>query len=82
MSSLNKTGYRYSISFSQSLSSGVIAFSGTVQFDEDKDGNVPNYHEELFALLQDTEEQFKNNGYRVASDIVPKEGKDKKEVKE
>jgi hypothetical protein len=61
-----KTGFKYSIKFSQSLTSGTIAFEGFYAFDEIKDYDK----ETLLRLLVSTEKVFQDAGYKVAS-IVP-----------
>lgn len=76
----NKTSYKYRIGFSQSLSTGIIAFEGNVNFDDydHLDEDTPNPVTHLESMLEDAETVFKARSYRVASDIVPK----KKGVKE
>lgn len=61
-----KVSYKYSIKFSQSLTSGTIAFEAYHAFDllSEYDKNA------LLLLLQNTEEVFQKAGYKVAS-IVP-----------
>jgi hypothetical protein len=61
-----KTGYKYSIKFNQSLTSGTIAFEGYYAFDQ-----VGDYDKKtLLELLKNTEKVFQDEGYKVAS-IVP-----------
>jgi len=61
-----KTGYKYSVKFNQSLTSGTIAFEGYYAFDE-----IEDYDKEtLLGLLVTTEKVFQDAGYKVAS-IVP-----------
>jgi len=74
MSHQDKTGYRYRIGFSQSLSTGIIAFEGVIQFDTPNEYN--NFPAQLTALIQQAEYKFRENGYRVASDIAPKIAKE------
>jgi len=68
-------GFKYSIKFSQSVSSGVIAFSGEYNFDSPDEYTKNTNH--LYLMLKDQEKIFKDNGYRVAFDIKPKEVKNK-----
>ena len=61
-----KAGYKYSIKFNQSLTSGTIAFEGYFAFDL-----LNEYDKQaLLILLQNTEKVFQDAGYKVAS-IVP-----------
>ena len=64
---------RYKISFDQSVSSGIIGFHGTVEFTDRED----KIQDDLVKIIQSQEEQFREAGYRVASDIKPKEVKEK-----
>jgi len=69
-------GFKYSIKFNQSVTTGVIGFSGEYNFNEKFTVGG------LLNMLKEQEKAFKLAGYRVASDIEPKEGKKEKEVKE
>ena len=71
MSESEKT-WKYSIKFSQSLTSGIIAFHGEFNFDKliaDFDPTV------LRDLIKIQEQAFKDAGYSVAS-IIPNNLKD------
>lgn len=90
MSNEQKTGYKYRIGFHQSLTTGVIGFEGNVNFDDnippDFIGTANIFAKKLLVLLKDTEDVFKTQGYRLASDIEPKvqpvkNGQSKEEVK-
>lgn len=75
-----KTGYKYSIKFNQSLTSGTIAFEGYFAFDSpiDFDPTV------LVSMLKEQESAFQNEGYKVASAVpnnmkqLPNGGAEKK----
>ena len=68
MTDNQKTGYKYSIKFNQSLTSGTIAFEGYFAFDEFHEFDTkPN---PLLPMLQSIEKDFMDAGYKVAS-IVP-----------
>ena len=62
-----KTGYKYSIKFSQSLTSGTIAFEGYFAFDEP--GDFEREAGILMTMLQIQEDIFTKEGYKVASTI-------------
>ena len=66
-----KVSYKYSIKFSQSLTAGTIAFEGYYAFD-DKDEYDPMV---LLKMLEDTEDAFAKEGYKVAS-IIPNNMRD------
>ncbi len=67
-----KTGYKYSIKFNQSLTSGTIAFEGYYAFDD----FVTDYDpERLLTMLKNTETVFQAAGYKVAS-IIPNNMRD------
>ena len=72
-----KTAYKYVIKFSQSLTSGVIAFHGDISFDDLKefDGSV------LLTLFKIQEQAFIDAGYKVAS-TIPNDLKQKQLDKE
>ena len=61
-----KTGYKYSIKFNQSLTSGTLGFEGYYAFDE-YDSFNPHI---LLEMLKEQEKVFTEAGYKVAS-IVP-----------
>lgn len=63
---------RYKISYDQSVSTGIIGFHGSIEF---TDGE--GLSNKLLAMLQVSEEIFRDAGYKVASDIKPKEPKEK-----
>ena len=72
-----KVSYKYSIKFNQSLTSGTIAFEGYYAFDEHEKYN-PHI---LLTFLKETENTFKDAGYKVASTIpnnLKQLGNDKK----
>jgi hypothetical protein len=77
MTDEQKTGYKYNIKFSQSLTSGMIAFHGDIGFDDLKefDGSV------LLTLFKTQEQAFIDAGYKVAS-TIPNNMKDLAEKKE
>jgi hypothetical protein len=79
-SAADKTAYRYRVGFNQSLSTGIIAFEGVIQFDESEAKFRDAYNVHLCTLLKDAEIAFKEFGYRVASDIEPKIKNELKEV--
>jgi len=62
--------WKRSMHFSQSVSSGIIAFSGEINFDGDL--NI----DDLVKMLKEQEQAFRDAGYKVATDIKPKETKD------
>ena len=64
---------RLKISFDQSVSSGIIGFHATYEMSEIPTG-VPTV---LRDMLKQQEQLFRDAGYRVASDIKPKEVKEK-----
>ena len=66
-----KTGYKYSIGFGQSMTSGVLAFHADYSFDGD-DGLDTKF---LVEMLQKQEKAFADAGYKVAS-IIPNNLKD------
>ena len=68
-----KTGYKYSIKFNQSLTSGTIAFEGYYAFDTVDEGLIDNHP--LLHILKNIEKQFQEAGYKVAS-IIPNNMKD------
>jgi len=70
-------GFKYSIKFSQSVSSGVIAFSGEFNFSDETEYDARKF----LAMLAVTESIFREEGYKVASDIEPKENKKEIEKK-
>jgi hypothetical protein len=75
-----KTGFKYSIKFNQSLSSGVVAFEGHYQFDESSDIELTHNKEFLVNQLKEQQRIFRLAGFKVASDIpekMPKEVKPK-----
>jgi hypothetical protein len=61
-----KTGYKYSIKFNQSLTSGTIAFEGYYAFDNPSEFDKGI----LLGLLIAQEKAFQDKGYKVAS-IIP-----------
>ena len=63
-----KTGFKYSIGFGQSMTSGVLAFHGEYHFDDPTEFNLQNA--KLLTMLKNQEEVFTNAGYKVAS-IIP-----------
>ena len=67
-----KIGYKYSIKFNQSLTSGTIAFEGYYAFDEAKDFEK----KVLVELMKAQEKAFQDEGYKIASKIEPKEKKE------
>ena len=80
----NRTGYKYRIGFHQSLTTGVIGFEGNVNYDNA--GDTEEHNDYLVNMLKNTEYIFREQGYRVASDIEPKpekvkNGQSNKEVK-
>ena len=62
-----KTGYKYSIKFNQSLTAGTIAFEGFFAFDDPEQFDQQNGI--LLTMLQVQEEIFRSQGYKVASSI-------------
>jgi hypothetical protein len=64
---------KYKISFDQSVSSGIIGFHGSVEFTDENKATALNF---LVGALHDQERIFRDNSYRVASDIEPKEKKE------
>jgi len=65
------------ISFDQSVSSGIIAFHATYETDL-----IPTTTPTvLLDMLRNQETLFRSKGYRVASDIEPKEKKESSEKK-
>ena len=78
----NRIGYRTRIGFSQSLSSGIIAIDGSIQYDYADEAQ--DCIKQLVNDMQDLEKQFSDKGYKVAKTIEPKEKKQdqKTETKE
>ncbi len=68
MAEAQKTGYKYSIKFNQSLTSGTLAFEGYFGFDDPQE--FEEQSAKLLTMLQKTEEVFTTAGYKVAS-IIP-----------
>ena len=72
----SEKNWKYNIGFGQSMTSGMLAFHGSISFDDPAE--VPK--DALLTLLKNAEEQFKND-YKIAS-IIPnnmeKLGKGKK----
>jgi hypothetical protein len=60
-----KTGFKYSIKFNQSLTSGTIAFEGYFAFDHPTEFDTGK----LLGMLQEQETAFANAGYKIASSI-------------
>ena len=61
-----KTGYKYSIKFNQSLTSGTFAFEGYLGFDHPSEFDATI----LVNMLKEQESAFQAEGYKVAS-IIP-----------
>jgi hypothetical protein len=74
-----KTGYKFSAKFNQSLTSGTIAFEGYFGFDSFEEYLLNK--DVLLRILKEQEEIFTKEGYKVAS-IIPNNlkllGNDKK----
>jgi hypothetical protein len=72
----NRIGYRTRIGFSQSLSTGIIAIDGSIQYDyaDEAEDCIEQLTNDMWTL----EKKFIEMGYAVAKSIPPKEMKDKK----
>lgn len=58
-----KTGYKYSVKFSQSLTTGTIGFEGYQAFDD-----INEFDKTMLAtLLENVEAEFSKRGYKIAS---------------
>ena len=61
-----KTGYKYSVKFSQSLTTGTIGFEGYQAFDD-----INEFDKTMLpTLLENIEAEFSKRGYKIAS-ITP-----------
>ena len=77
---MEKSGYKFKVSTSQSVSSGVIGVSVDYHFDsEDEFLHSSNGAKAMRDMTQSVEDIFKDAGYKIAKEIVPKEPKGKKE---
>ena len=65
-----KTGYKYTVKFSQSLTTGTIGFEGSYSFDDPKDIENPIHKQYLVTLLEEIETTFDKKGYKIAT-FVP-----------
>ena len=81
---VQKTSFRYSIKFTQSVTSGMIAFHGDLNFDSlpEFDGSI------LVDLMKIQETAFTDAGYKCASTIpedmmkkLAEKNKDKANIK-
>lgn len=65
-----KTGFKYTVKFSQSLTTGTIGFEGSYNFDDPKEFENPKNKQYLVGLLEAIEETFEKKGFKIAS-ITP-----------
>jgi len=73
-----KTGYKFKVSTSQSVSSGIIGVSVDMYFDSEDDFlHSGNGAKTMRDLTDSVETIFKGAGYKIAKEIVPKEKKEK-----
>jgi hypothetical protein len=63
----DKTSFKYSIKFNQSLSNGMIAFEGYMAFDDMADYDTNKNL--LWQKLQEQDKLFRDNGFRTACEI-------------
>ena len=73
---MEKTGYKFSVKTSQSLTSGVIGLECYFAFDQLSDFNP----DALLCMLQKAERKLTKQGYRVASVHAEKIPKDAPKV--
>ena len=74
-----KVGYKFKVSTSQSVSSGVIAVSVDMYFDSEEDFlHSSNGAKTMRDLTDSIETIFKGAGYKIAKEIEPKEKNGKK----
>ncbi len=62
-----KTGYKFYIGVDQSVSNGMIKFSGAMYFDDFDD--YENIKDKLWEKIHEQDELFRNNGFRTACEI-------------
>lgn len=67
----NNNNDKFHFGFTQSVSSGIIGFHGEVNTNDIEDIN------KLSIILSLLESSFKSKGYLIASDIEPKQPKEK-----
>jgi len=60
---LSDKGFKYSVKFSQSLTTGTIGFEGYLAFDDVNDFDKTL----LVTMLENIEGEFHKRGYKVAS---------------
>jgi hypothetical protein len=68
--------YRTRIGFSQSLSTGIIAIEGSIQYDYEDEAD--NCIDQLTTDIWKLEKKFIEMGYKVAKTIEPKVKEDNK----
>lgn len=73
-----KTGYKFKVSTSQSVSSGIIGISVDMYFDDEQAFlHSQNGAKTLRDLTESVENIFELAGYKIAKNITPKEKKEK-----
>jgi hypothetical protein len=75
---IEKIGYKFKVSTSQSVSSGVIGVSVDYHFDDAEEFlHSGNGAKEMRDMMESVEIIFRQAGYKIAKEIEPKEKKEK-----